>query len=447
MKTIFSWMGLAVFGVSGLAWVGGLGAADASTAQGTVRTILEVFREHQERHPAGDAAFSFDPTAWQEESMKDLPIGVFDSGIGGLTVLEAILKQDDFNNTTLQPGADGRPDFEKEKFIYFGDQANMPYGNYPASGRTDYLKELILKDAVFLLGKRFHPAPGQNPVLTKPAVKAIVIACNTATAYGLEDIRQAVAAWKLPVPVIGVVEAGARGVLKARPETAGAVAVMATVGTCSSGAYPKAIGATLGRAGRRPAVIVQQGSTDLAGVVEGNPAFTSTAAETALRDVKALLTTHRDSGERTPIDTVVLGCTHFPLVRQEIEDAFATLHRDPAWAELTSAPRLYVDPAACTARELFRTLAGQRIRADEKGTPSLTNERFFLSVAAPSNKDGVLNPDGSLTTPYKYSRLPGQLEIEDTVNIPLTPATLPASSATLVRTRLPMVWERLRGQP
>src|SRR3954468_5284684 len=63
-----------------------------------------------------------------------LPIGVFDSGIGGLTVLEAILKIDAFNNKTLQPGPDGVPDLEGEEFVYLGDQANMPYGNYPARG-------------------------------------------------------------------------------------------------------------------------------------------------------------------------------------------------------------------------------------------------------------------------------------------------------------------------
>ena len=75
-------------------------------------------------------------------------VGVFDSGIGGLTVLEALLTIDAFHNDTQQPGADGTPDFAQERFIYFGDQANMPYGNYSAVNRTDYLRELIVKDAI-----------------------------------------------------------------------------------------------------------------------------------------------------------------------------------------------------------------------------------------------------------------------------------------------------------
>ena len=109
--------------------------------------------QHAREHPQGDVAYSFDVAALKKDT-RDLPIGVFDSGIGGLTVLEAILTLDAFHNDTLQPGSDGEPDFADERFQYFGDQANMPYGNYSSAGRTDYLRELIVKDAIFLLGKR-----------------------------------------------------------------------------------------------------------------------------------------------------------------------------------------------------------------------------------------------------------------------------------------------------
>ena len=122
--------------------------------------------------------------------------GVFDSGIGGLTVQEAILSLDVFHNDNYSSGPDGRKDFEHERFLYFGDQANMPYGNYPSAGRQEFLKELILKDAAFLLGRRYWPtADAVGPRFDKPPVKAIVIACNTATAWGLVEIRQAIDAW------------------------------------------------------------------------------------------------------------------------------------------------------------------------------------------------------------------------------------------------------------
>jgi hypothetical protein len=82
---------------------------------------------------------------------KALPIGVFDSGTGGLTVLEALLTLDAFNNETGKPGSDGKLDFSKEYFQYLADQANMPYGNYAAANKTDLLKEHIQKNMQFFL--------------------------------------------------------------------------------------------------------------------------------------------------------------------------------------------------------------------------------------------------------------------------------------------------------
>jgi len=80
-----------------------------------------------------------------------MPIGVFDSGTGGLTVLNAIVTFDAYNNKTHQKGANGIVDFAAEDFIYLADQANMPYGNYAAMNKTDLLQEHISKDAQFLL--------------------------------------------------------------------------------------------------------------------------------------------------------------------------------------------------------------------------------------------------------------------------------------------------------
>ena len=76
---------------------------------------------------------------------NSLPIGIFDSGTGGLTVLKAIVNYDENNNTTYENGSDGTIDFDKESFIYLGDQANMPYGNYSKENKVDLLNELLLK--------------------------------------------------------------------------------------------------------------------------------------------------------------------------------------------------------------------------------------------------------------------------------------------------------------
>ena len=93
--------------------------------------------------------------AQQKQINKQLPIGVFDSGTGGLTILQAILTLDAFNNKTGEPGGDGIPDFSNEAFQYLADQANMPYGNYAAVDKTLLLKEHILKNMQFLLNKNY----------------------------------------------------------------------------------------------------------------------------------------------------------------------------------------------------------------------------------------------------------------------------------------------------
>lgn len=153
-----------------------------------------------------------------------LPIGVFDSGTGGLTVLEAILASE------LLPGED---------YIYLGDQANMPYGQYAAENKTDFLRELIIKDVLFLAGQK---------------VKSIVVACNTATAYGLEDINDYLDKSQSGVKAIGVIHAGVNATLdNIGPEEDVAIGVMATTGTIASGGYENTFYALAGNAATRAA--------------------------------------------------------------------------------------------------------------------------------------------------------------------------------------------------
>lgn len=470
--------------------------------------VVSNFVQHTQEHADGRAAFSVDLKAWSDDS-SDLPIGVFDSGIGGLTVQEAIYALDAFDNDNYSPGPDGKKDFGNERFIYFGDQANMPYGNYPTVHRQSYLKELILKDAAFLLGRRYwNSAEDRGPKFDKPPVKAIVIACNTATAWGLDEIRQVIDAWKVPVFVIGVVEAGARGLTESI-ETATekrTVAVLATVGTCSSNAYPKAIGRSAGLAGKRVPDVVQQGSVGLAAAIEGDPAFvvssdagelnatiyngpsvdhkTATinpelfdvygfdpaglqgdlsspeslrlnSVENYIRyDIATLVNAHKRSGQTTPIDTVVLGCTHFPLVRQEILDSFARLRAyekdgERPFANLIAEKIAVVDPAELTAKELFRELARRKMFRKQSEAPgsqksAMSRDQLYLSIANPKSVGIVLSPDGSLHREYKYGRSPGQLDVEDTICVPMTQDRLPATSLNLIRTKLPHVWQRLK---
>ncbi|MHC4078133.1 MAG: glutamate racemase, partial [Planctomycetota bacterium] len=213
---------------------------------------------------------------------KSLPIGVFDSGTGGLTVLDAILKLDGFKNGTLEASPDQRPDLGGEDYVYLADSANMPYGRYAAEGKVDLLREHILKDAWFLLDRDYAVNPGdQTSSGKKDPAKVIVIACNTATAYGLEELRRAFADWRLDVGVIGVIDAGAVTAIDGLDGDGKGyvIGVMATEGTCASGGYPRAVRERFkNRFDHQDLHVVQQAGLGLAGAVDGDLSYIDPAA-------------------------------------------------------------------------------------------------------------------------------------------------------------------------
>lgn len=476
----------------------GIAVAGLWTAAFAAEPPLPPLLEHVLSNRDGKAPCSLDFSAL-EGDRTGLPIGVFDSGIGGLTVLEAILSLDSFDNKTLQPGADGVPDFAGERFIYFGDQANMPYGNYPKHGKELYLRELIVKDAVFLLGRRYHG--GGAVRFDKPPVKAIVIACNTATAFGIGDIRGALASWKLDVPVIGVVEAGARAVSEHLPSgrQGGAIAVLATVGTCDSGAYPRAIARAGGLAGKSVPPVAQQGSIGLAGALEGNAAFITTGSRTTAYlgpatgnadapiepsllpvygfdmagvlgdaedpgswrlnsvanyvryDVATLVTNYAKRGGGPPIASVVLGCTHFPIARKEIAGTFRRLreYRDATgrqpYRDAIGEHLEFVDPAEYTAKELFRELARKRLRSSGEKAQPPGIEASFLSIPNPQRREAALSADGSFDVAYKYGREPGRPDVEDVLCVPIKEAGDVLESLSGIAHALPRVFNELRA--
>ena len=190
------------------------------------------------------------------------PIGIFDSGVGGLTVFREIER--------LLPD---------ESLIYLGDSARVPYGTKSQETVQRYAREA----AHYLLGRD---------------IKMLVVACNTATAAALPHLRQ-----ELSIPVIGVVEPGATAAVRV---TKGHVGVIATEGTVRARAYTAAIHAL------RPDIQVVESSCPLfVPLAEEGWANTRVAREVAEVYLRPML----DIG----IDTLVLGCTHYPILRNTIE--------------------------------------------------------------------------------------------------------------------------------
>ena len=197
----------------------------------------------------------------------DRPIGMFDSGFGGLTVARAVID--------LLPS---------ENLIYIGDTARYPYGPKPASEVRSYAIELATS-----LVRDFN-------------AKLIVVACNTAASVALSELRSL-----LSVPVIGVVEPGARALVEAT--TNNRVAVIGTVGTISSGAYEGAV-ANASRDVSREVSLTATACPGFVEFVERNE--TSGRAVTELAE--KLLAPIRNAD----VDTLLLGCTHYPYLSEVI---------------------------------------------------------------------------------------------------------------------------------
>jgi glutamate racemase len=239
--------------------------------------------------------------------MKDRPIGIFDSGIGGLTVLKEMIR--------ITPG---------EETIYLGDTARVPYGMRSPETVIRYSFE----NTRFLVSKE---------------IKLMVVACNTASSVGLDAIKK-----KVSIPVIGVIEPGAKAAVKTTQNKK--IGVIGTHATIKSSAYTRAIHAldrsieVFGLACPLFVPLVEEGWT------EGT--ITTLVAEKYLDGLK-----------NKGIDTVVLGCTHYPLLKKVI-------------AEVMGKGVRLIDSAVETACEIKATLETLGLGRERKGVSS---REFFVT--------------------------------------------------------------------
>lgn len=218
---------------------------------------------------------------------RDAPVGVFDSGVGGLTVAREIMRN-----------------LPSEKLVYFGDTARVPYGNKSKETIIRYSRQII----------RF---------LREQQVKAIVVACNTASAFALDAVRD-----ELDIPILGVIEPGARvAAAETRNKRVGIIGTEGTVGSGIHEGYLKKI---------------DNGITVFA---KPCPLFVPLVEEGWLHDPVTMEVASRYLKELQDeeIDTLILGCTHYPLLRSTI-------------GQIMGEGVRLVNPAYETARELGRLL-------------------------------------------------------------------------------------------
>lgn len=236
-------------------------------------------------------------------------IGVIDSGVGGLTVAKEIMRQ-----------------LPQESILYFGDTARCPYGPRPAQEVRSFTFQMI-------------------SYLSQFRIKALVIACNTATAVVLHEVSQLV-----PIPVIGVIDPGSRTAIKETKD--GKIGVIGTIGTIQSGAYEKALKRI------NPDVeVFSYACPDLVPLVESGIPDRERAAMIVRQSLRSFM------GKQ--IDTLILGCTHYPLLSDLIGEVMGNEVR-------------LINSAEETARELSVVLDYRGMLAAHD-TQTIRGHKFFVS--------------------------------------------------------------------
>lgn len=232
------------------------------------------------------------------------PIAMFDSGFGGLTVARAVID--------LLPGED---------LVYFGDTARYPYGPRPLDEVRDFARQIT-----------------QHLVNAYDA-KLVVVACNTAAAAALDDLQAS-----SPVPVIGVIEPGVRSLVEAT--FTGRVGVIGTVGTIGSGAYQQAVAAAQGPAEIELTCAACPGFVEFVERGEADSDQVRVLAQRLLAPIR-----------EAKVDTLLLGCTHYPYLARTISDAVG---RDV----------VLVSSADETGFEIRRLLEGGALEAPPRDRPA-----------------------------------------------------------------------------
>lgn len=271
----------------------------------------------------------------EKDVKKTAPIGVFDSGVGGLTVAREIMRH-----------------LPNENIVYFGDTARVPYGNKSKDNIIRYSRQII------------HFLKTKN-------VKAIVIACNTASALALDVVRD-----EMDIPIIGVVEPGARAALDVTNTKK--IGVIGTEGTIRSAMYEKII----------------QGIDSKATVIgKACPLFVPLVEEGFAKHqvTSEIIDYYLSSFLDSDIDSLILGCTHYPLLRSRIR-------------EYVGDKMTLVNPAYETAMDLKKLLKDCNMENTGEGQ-SHAAYSFYVSDAADKFKQ------------FANSILPYDIETTKQINI------------------------------
>ncbi|MGO4927734.1 glutamate racemase [Fundicoccus sp. Sow4_D5] len=282
--------------------------------------------------------------------MKNLPIGFVDSGVGGLTVVKQSLRQ-----------------LPNESIIYLGDNARCPYGPRPLEEVKRYIWQL-------------------TNFLREKGIKMLVIACNTGTAAALDDIRATLA-----IPVVGVIHPGSRAAIK--QTTNNRIGIIGTQGTINSELYE---------------TVLTEKVEHLDVTSVACPEFVEIAESTVYSqaEIDEIVSKRMSAFEGTQIDTLVLGCTHYPLLKEAIQTAIGPqVHLIDSGKETINEVSTLLDyfNLSRSAEDAIAEPATQVYYTTGEVEPFKTIASQWLEEAQPNIKSAVIKGEIVVESDYSQS--------------------------------------------
>jgi glutamate racemase len=329
----------------------------------------------------------------------------------------------------------------------------------------------------------------------------LVIACNTATAYALDDIKKyvSVSGWG-SVPVVGVINAGSLAALRHQQKNKGTIGVFATAGTVASNGYPRSLQQMANSMGMEKLSIVSQGGFGLAESIDRDWSFFAPDAKSLRQEYKGPSFTHatypvdstllpvygfvktgnsllcefddrgrclelqlndpvnyvryhlvsllekmRQQPDALPLNTLILGCTHYPYLRDTISAVLTELYhyRDKdgyRYQRVLAEHVALIDPAVETAKEAYLALRAQQLMVTEE---TRSSDAFYISIPNTTLKGVQLQQDGWFTNEYKYGRSAGTGE-EFVKFVPFDSQNIAKATYERFQLLLPACYERIR---
>lgn len=465
------------------------------------KEVAEIIPVTQKAINDSTSRFFINFNSYPKEINK-LPIGIFDSELSGLSVVESFLKEDAYDNITGKKVSDGIADFSGENFIFLADKANAPYASYYKNNKTDYLRELIVRDALFLCDNKYYNlAIDDIPTGMKSPVKIIIAASKTYSSKRLSDIKTLISQSGVPIKLVGMVESTAEAALDHLYDRDNyALGVIAPSDMIASGIYENSLRNLVNKT--RYTGVLQIFNQDAKGLylaisqdslyvnpnlktisdkykgpimgkteVDIDPSLMdrynfdmsnhhllyrklkgeyssiqlNSPSNYARYDLVNLIETHRRSGSKTPLSHIILGGNYYNTMLDTLNKVIEELRnykRDGIYIYKNSIASnfSFIDPYKCVVNKCYSIMRENNYLSLNPNDSELS---FYLSVPNYGLPLEFYDKSENLTLEYKLSRKPSS-EVVSTKIVPFSNRYVEDQELNNIRDYLPYTYNYLK---